>query len=351
MPVNLPEARIRLTRGTLALLALAALLLAGGVWMLVLWWPSILMLSVMGQKVLHQQMADLMAMVQTQPQKAGVTLMGFSLAYGVLHAVGPGHGKVVITAYLATHPSRLKGSLQMTFAAALLQGMMAIGVTTLVLMVFQLSSRTLHLSSFWMEKGSFVLVVGLGGWLCFRALGRLWRLLHSADMRKPRLRIQHLHPLADTPTSGRQSVLMMTDTAGYDAVCGCGHQHVPDAMSLNRAEGWRTRLMIVLAMGLRPCSGAIMVLLFAKVLGVFIWGVMSALAMAMGTAMTVSLLGALVFFCRRQMERIVVHRSSSWQIVVWPLLSLAGGLVLVCSGMALYLSSEAGILGGSPLFG
>ena len=52
--------------------------------------------------------------------------------------------------------------------------------------------------------------------------------------------------------------------------------------------------MIVLSMGMRPCSGAIMVLLFSKVTGVFGWGMLSALAMAAGTSLTISSLALLL---------------------------------------------------------
>lgn len=71
--------------------------------------------------------------------------MLFSLSYGVLHALGPGHGKVVIVTYLATHPVRLKSSLKLTFAASLVQGLVAIALVTLMLGVLQLFFPTIAL--------------------------------------------------------------------------------------------------------------------------------------------------------------------------------------------------------------
>ncbi len=66
--------------------------------------------------------------------------------------------------------------------------------------------------------------------------------------------------------------------------CGCGHQHLPAPEQLQAGDDWRARAAIVLSMGMRPCSGAIMVLLFSKVIGVFGWGMAAALAMAAGTS-------------------------------------------------------------------
>jgi hypothetical protein len=51
---------------------------------------------------------------------------------------------------------------------------------------------------------------------------------------------------------------------------------VPSDTQLQAGSDLRTQIAIVLAMGLRPCSGAVMVLLFAKVIGVYAWGVISA---------------------------------------------------------------------------
>ncbi len=111
------------------------------------------------------------------PAAAGLSLLGFSFVYGVLHALGPGHGKIVITTWLATHPAKLKSSIGLTLAASLLQGLVAIALVVVVLALLQLPARQLHLSSFWLEKGSYLLVGALGLLLCWRALKKLRLLL------------------------------------------------------------------------------------------------------------------------------------------------------------------------------
>jgi hypothetical protein len=120
------------------------------------------------------------------------------------------------------------------------------------------------LSSFWLEKGSYLLVGVLGLILCWRALKKLRALLQK-------------------PT-----FTAFTPHHVHDEHCGCGHQHLPTQEQLQNGDDWRARLMIVLSMGMRPCSGAIMVLLFSKVIGVFGWGMAAALAMAAGTSLTIS---------------------------------------------------------------
>ncbi|NDL65731.1 nickel/cobalt transporter [Acerihabitans arboris] len=289
------------------------LMLLGALGWISLHWPQIMTQSIEWQRRLHQQMAQLMQQVQLDPGRYGGALLLFSLTYGILHAVGPGHGKVVITTYLATHPSRLKLSLGMTLAASLLQGAMAIVLVTLALWVLRLSSGWLRLGEMWLERGGYLLMVLLGMLLCRRAGLRLWRT------------VRHRHPPG----------------------CGCGHHHLPADDALRAADGRRTRLAVVLAMGVRPCSGAVLVLLFAKLLGVYLWGVLSALAMAAGTSLTLALISMLVFFGRRYAENLTRrHTNGAARALAWVVLSLAGGVLLIVAGALLYGGAQHAVTSG-----
>jgi len=301
------------------------------------YWPRILLNSIIWQRELHQELAGLLQQVKANPQKAGLTLMGFSLVYGIVHAIGPGHGKIVITTYLATHPSRLKNSLKLTFASAVVQGLVAVLLVTVMLGVLQLSSRQLHQSSFWLERGSFILVMLLGVLLCWRAIKRCYSTLKKLKPRQG-LAIQRLRPLDSAHV--------------HDDNCGCGHQHLPTDQQLQAGSDWRTQATIVLAMGLRPCSGAIMVLLFSKVIGVYLWGVLSAVVMALGTSITVSLIGFLVFYSRAMAVKLSAKRTpAAWQTVAWSVLALAGGVILLLVGFVLYTAGGASSDGGIGPFG
>ena len=247
---------------------------------------------------------------------SSVSLLAFSFIYGVLHALGPGHGKIVITTWLATHPSKLKSSMVLTLASSLLQGGVAIGLVVVVLSLLQLPARQLHMSSFWLEKGSYALVGVLGLILCWRALKKLRALLQ-----KPQFRTFTPHHV-------------------HDENCGCGHQHLPTQEQLQNGDDWRARLMIVLSMGMRPCSGAIMVLLFSKVIGVFGWGMLSALAMAAGTSLTISSLALLVHSFRQLAVKLSGNKTPVlWRQVGWTTLALAGGVILLVAAVTMWNSA------------
>lgn len=297
-------------------LALFVLLAIGGGFCLWQSWPQVMVKSILWQREVNQQISGLLKAVAENPTQAGGSLLLFSFTYGVLHALGPGHGKVVIATWLATHPSKLKSSIGLTLASSLLQGLVAIGLVVVVLTVLQLPARQLHMSSFWLEKGSYALVGVLGILLCWRALKKLRMLL-----RRPKFTAFALHHV-------------------HHENCGCGHQHLPNPEQMQSGDDWRARLMIILSMGMRPCSGAIMVLLFSKVIGVFSWGMASALAMAAGTSLTITSLALLVHSFRTLAVRLSGNRTPVlWRQVGWTTLALAGGVVLIVAAVVMWVSA------------
>ena len=305
---------------------LMAGLFLGGALLVWLYWSQILLQSVLWQKDLHRQMTQLLQQVSEQPHKAGLSLVIFSLLYGVLHALGPGHGKVVIATFLATHPSHVRTSIRLTLLASLLQGSVAIVLVTVMLVLLKTSSRQLHLSSFWLEKGSYLLVIGLGVMIGYRALRALWRALRPRQTLAFRaFRPQHQH----------------------DEQCGCGHAHLPTAQQMSGNVSGRTQLLVVVSMGLRPCSGAIMMLLFAKVIGVYGWGILSAAVMAAGTALTISAIGLLVQQARSVAQRLAQPGAAPGITrLLMPVLALTGSLILIVAGIALWQSAQLTLGGG-----
>lgn len=309
---------------------LVVLLLLGGlIW---LKWPDLLLQSTLWQKALHQRLVGLLQDVKAHPLETGAMLMAFSFIYGVLHSAGPGHGKIIITAYLATHPLKLRSSLLLTIAASIVQGVVAIILVTIVTYLLQLSSRSLHQSSFWMEKGSYLLIALIGAIICYRALRHL-----VAASKANKISIRSLKPIDAEHV--------------HSADCGCGHRHIPTENELSAGGGWKTNLAIVFSIGLRPCSGAILVLLFSKVIDAYYWGMASAMVMAVGTATTISLLALLVYFSRRLAERLTAARGQKrWGRVAVYSLSFMGGALLILAGMILYYAASPAAMGGIRIF-
>ncbi|WP_158240681.1 nickel/cobalt transporter [Telmatospirillum siberiense] len=197
----------------------------------------------------------------------------FSFLYGVFHAIGPGHGKLVIGGYFLSRRARLLQGLSMSLSAALVQALSAILLVGAMDALFDLGTRAILDRAALLEGVSYAGITALGLWMGFGVISG-------------RVCCDHDH------TSGHDHPHHHDHDDGGD----CGHHacaHQADRRS--RRTEWRHVLLTGATVGLRPCSGAILVLLFTLANGIFSVGVVATLAMALGVAITVAAvsLGAL----------------------------------------------------------
>ncbi len=303
---------MRLTGRALLLAAGALLLTALGYRLFVLGdFQSLSLQLVAWQRDFHRALTLAITELSGTPSLATwVTLLGISFGYGVFHAAGPGHGKAVLTTYLLSQGGAVRRALALSFAASLLQGLVAI--TLVVVLVHGLGwlTRQAMGSVVWVEQASFVMVALLGAWLCLRAIRQLRRPLPVAAE----------GPQAHEP--------------GHDHSHGCcgGHHHVDP----RQASDWRTALATVVAIGIRPCSGGVLLLGAAALLGQFPVGVAAVLVMSLGTALTVSGLALASVVARGWAERRLARQGRAGRLLSWA--ALGGGLAIVVLGVSLSIT-------------
>ncbi|HDN2512979.1 TPA: nickel/cobalt transporter [Providencia rettgeri] len=292
-------------------------------------WNSWLQLSVIWQKQLNQGLSYLLQETATRPFYAGGLLVIASFAYGFLHALGPGHGKLIITTYIATQATHLKQSVVISLLASLLQGLVAILLVSFVLILFQLSTKHLNQASAYAEQISYIFVILLGVFLCVSAIRRLWQI--SKPKKSAALTLRSIQPLNQS-----QPKIIYNKVQTELSSCACGHQHVVQSEQLQ--AGFKSKLLIILSMGIRPCSGAILVLLFSYVIDAYVWGIIAALMMAVGTALTICLIAVFVHLMRDNALRVSrlkgVQLSPYWVIS----LKIIAGVLFVLMGVLLYQS-------------
>ncbi len=204
-------------------------------------------------------------------------LAGVSFLYGVFHAVGPGHGKAVITSYLLASRQTVRRGIAISLAAAAMQGMVAIGIVLVAAVVLRVTAVEMTRATDWFEIISYALVAGVGAWL-------LWTKLTGRTHRHPRAGpgTDH-HPHDHHANHGHCD-------HPHQGHCDAGHSHAPDPSLLAKPLSLSRAWAATLAVGIRPCSGAIIVLVFALSQHLLAAGIGSVLAMSLGTFITVSLL-------------------------------------------------------------
>jgi nickel/cobalt exporter len=235
-----------------------------------------------------------------------------AFGYGVFHAAGPGHGKVVIASYLVASGETLRRGVAISFVSALLQAMTAIAVVTVLSVILGASAQALGLAAYWLEAGSYVAIAVLGILVLWRKAGALLAALRG----KP---------------------------VGHDCGPGCDHHsHMPDPDQLQGPFDWRRAGAAVMAVGLRPCTGAIVVLVFALSQGILWAGVVAALAMAAGTALTVAAIATMAVVAKSAALRMASGGSAMGMVALHGLEAAAGAAILILG---------AGLLAGLVISG
>lgn len=252
------------------------------------YWPVILMKSFAWQRENNASLSKLLFSLKEQQDSAAFYLMWLSFLYGIIHSVGPGHGKVIVTTFLATNPGKFKQGLMVTFLAAFMQALVAIALVTCLLIVFDRSVHDLNMQIALLIKFSFIIIGCLGVFLIIKAIKNFIKNKEHAS-----------------------------------------HEFSPT--QLNKAVSIKSYLIIIISVGIRPCTGAIMVLVLARMLKIYHYGVISSLLMALGTAITTSTLAVLTISGKKIIKKYMDCSTSNFEKFSAGLQFVGGGLLVLFS--------------------
>jgi ABC-type nickel/cobalt efflux system permease component RcnA len=260
------------------------------------WLRGLLSAVNQGQRQLNQALSrELRRLREGDVGRAALAVAWIALLYGVLHAVGPGHGKLVVSSLFLARDVRLRTAIGISGLVSLLQTLSAIGIVGVISLVLGRSGFDVLRDSRHIEIVSYSLIVLIGALMLGGTLHEIW----AHRRREP----AHTGAVARSP-----------------------HGVVP--------------LGLILATGLTPCASAVIILLFALAQGVFLVGVVAALVMAIGMGVTVSLVGLLAIGVRRGTVRAIRAPSA----IAWAkdLLAVAGALAITTVGVVLLLAAWTG---------
>ena len=290
-------------------------------------WSGILLDIQAIQRQLHRELVEALRHVTDEGPKAAWGLIFLSFMYGVFHAAGPGHGKVVISTYLLTQESQLRRGLLLSLVASLCQGLTAVLAVSGAVGLFNLSMRDARGATSNLETLSYGLVALVGLTLVASRAYRLWsRRQQSTAYRDPNP--EHIHSA--------------THRHDHDRACSsCGHAHGPSLDDLEAPLSWKGLVGMVASIGLRPCSGAVLVLLVSYPLNLQWAGIAAVFAMSLGTAITVSILAGLAVYARKLSLRLaaLLPDSTSRLTTATDLVGLIGGAVILIIGLLLFQAS------------
>ncbi|PZF78859.1 hypothetical protein DK847_03450 [Aestuariivirga litoralis] len=291
------------------------------------------------QNFYRRMSATLKAMRGPDAWASGWMLMLLSFAYGIFHAAGPGHGKAVISTWLLATESELKRGVLISFMSAIIQALTAIVLVSVLFLVVASVGSTARDVAGVLESASYALIGLLGLYLIWTAL-RLFaarRALSAPVAASAGVSTRQSIALSDFASfEPKRSAAAVPHVHGPD--CGCGHAHLPEASDLTGEFSFARALSLAFAVGIRPCTGAILVLVFANGIGLYWAGIASTFAMAVGTFITVSVIAAIAVYGKKLAARLMRGNS---RLLDWAGIGLrfAGGTVIAFLGTILFLGS------------
>jgi nickel/cobalt transporter (NicO) family protein len=233
------------------------------------------------QMQVQNAMAGALRALQQGDRAAVLTLWGLCFAYGFVHAAGPGHGKLVIGGYgigARVPVGRLAG---LALASSLAQA------ATAVLLVYGAvwalgwgRAQMTGLADDVLEPVSYALIAGVGLWLVLRGAR------HLRGLRKP----VHAHE---------------------DICASCGHAHGPSVEQAAEVRSWRDAAAIVAAIAVRPCTGAVFLLILTWRFGLDWAGIIGAFVMGLGTASITVLVAFAAVGLRESALQLVSNRGTA----------------------------------------
>ncbi len=277
------------------------------------------------------------------------TLLVNSFAYGIFHAAGPGHGKAVISSYLVANQETAKRGIVLSFASALMQSLVAVAIVGICALLLNATARTMCGAEKVIEIVSYALIAAFGARLVWTKGGGFIRAL-QAPQPLPSMALaavaphdhaghghdhhhrEHSHSRAHVARRDQRHDDQEHDHAhDQDHVHDehCGHSHGPVPSELSGPGGWRRGFGTIFAVGLRPCSGAILVLVFALAQGMFWAGITATFVMGLGTAITVATIAVIAVSAKDLARRLSGASEGGGALVMRGLEFGAAGLVLL----------------------
>ncbi|WP_170517785.1 MULTISPECIES: nickel/cobalt transporter [Ruegeria] len=273
------------------------------------------------QREFQNQIARSLRAARAEQPEAVATLLTVCFAYGFFHAIGPGHGKVLIGGYGLGRRVAFWRLSAISVLSSLGQAVTAVVLVYAGVLVFQMSRESLvGTTEQVMAPISYGAIAAIGLWLVFRAI-RSFARRHRRNTAQAHHDHDHHH--------GHDH------HHDHDVCSDCGHRHGPSVEEVAQVGSLREALLLIAGIAARPCTGALFVLILTWQMGIAMVGIAGAFAMALGTAMVTTLVGWTSFGLRGGL--LASASATRFASVLAPTIELVAGLTIavIASGLLL----------------
>jgi nickel/cobalt transporter (NicO) family protein len=298
--------------GLVLAVILAGLWLAGG-------FGTLERLVEQGQRDMQSTLAGAVRRLRAGDPGALAALMAACFSYGFIHAAGPGHGKVLIAGYGVGRRVPLLRLSMLALASSLAQSLVAIalvfaGITALG----WTREQMVGVSDKVMAPISYGAILVLGLWLVWRGARKM--------MQHSRAVMVQGHDHSDAHGHAPDHV--------HDE--HCGHAHGPSLDDAEKVTGFRDAIGLIAGIAMRPCTGALFLLILTWQMDIFAAGVAGVMAMGIGTASVTVAVAVMAVWAR---EGALASLPGARIAAALPVMELGAGLVVAAVAGQLLLRS------------
>lgn len=224
-------------------------LVGGAIWQ---YWPIFYSITVEVQRQFQNAMASGLRAAQNGDPGAILALCTATFSYGLVHAAGPGHGKILLGSTALASATKMRKMIALSVLSALAQSVTAILIVSFFVGGWNLltSRDAVDLAETWLRPLSYILFIVIGCVL-------IWR--------------------------GARMIMSYIKAASQEAET-CNHSHGPSADQVASLLTWKDSLALVVSIAIRPCTGALFLLIISAQLNLLWLGIIGTLAMGLGTA-------------------------------------------------------------------
>jgi nickel/cobalt exporter len=251
------------------------------------------------QRGMNERLAELSRLVKEE-RSAGVffILLAIAFAYGLVHALGPGHGKIIMVSYAMANPLKAKHGVLLGVGVSVVHTLSAVALISVLYLILRGSyaqyaggpKRAVLLVS-------YGLIAGMGAVFTYNAVRR---------------------------TRRREQRIAETDKTPGPAEGNCRDLVVPAFM-----------------IGLVPCEGAVLLLVFSLSIDSFWLGLILTAAMSAGMAVTISVVGLIALGAKKGSFKLLSWKGAPIGTAV-SILRFLGAFAILLLGASLFIVTVLG---------
>ncbi|MEA3352671.1 MAG: hypothetical protein U9Q33_02495 [Campylobacterota bacterium] len=187
-----------------------------------------------------------------------IWLLFFSFIYGIIHAMGPGHGKSLISAYFMSQDRSYIKALNMSLLIGVVHTFSAFLLTLVIYYIlgvmFANSATDIEQTA---TKVSAMIIIAIALYLIYKKLPKKQK-------------------ISSFKTAPNQSFVKTTPIINHTSSCSC-----------SGCNTHSTDIGVILAAGIIPCPGTVTIFIFTMSLGVYFVGFLSAVFMSLGMSLII----------------------------------------------------------------